>query len=147
MFSYFYFHFLSIVDVLYILYFTFIFYILYFLSLYIISLKIFLHDNYAHNHINNHANLHTLMNWKNPKFKKGTVEKCPYSEYFWSIFSSIWTEYRQILSISPSSVRMLENMDQKNSKYGHFSRSESDVQNLFALDAHRHLIVFCIYYF
>ena len=30
-------------------------------------------------------------------------EKCPYSEFFWSVFSRIWTE--------------------KNSKYGHFSHS------------------------
>ena len=24
-------------------------------------------------------------------------EKCPYSEFFWSIFSRIWTEYGEIL--------------------------------------------------
>ena len=45
-------------------------------------------------------------------------------ELFWSVFSRIWTEYREILRISPYSVRMRENADQKNSESGHFSRSE-----------------------
>ena len=53
-------------------------------------------------------------------------EKCPYSEFFWSLFSSIWTEYgdtgphfpafglnMEILRISPYLVRMRENTDQK----------------------------------
>ena len=48
---------------------------------------------------------------------------CPYSELFWSVFSRIWTEYGEILRISPYSVRMRENMDQNNSEYGYFSRS------------------------
>ena len=43
-------------------------------------------------------------------------EKCPYSEFFWSVFSRIWTEYGEILLIG----RMRENMDQKNSEYGRF---------------------------
>ena len=34
-------------------------------------------------------------------------EKCPYSEFFWSVFCHIRIEYS----------------DQKNSKYGHFLRS------------------------
>ena len=50
-------------------------------------------------------------------------EKCQYLELFWSIFSRTWTEYGKILCISPYSVRMRENADQNNSKYGHFSRS------------------------
>ena len=50
-------------------------------------------------------------------------EKCLYSEIFWSVFSRIWSEYGEILRISPSSVRMRENMDQKNSEHRHFSRS------------------------
>ena len=49
-------------------------------------------------------------------------EKCPYSELFWSVFSHIWTEYGEIHHISPFSVRMRENTNQKNSEYGHFSR-------------------------
>ena len=36
---------------------------------------------------------------------------CPYSELFWSAFSCIWTECREIRSISPYSVRMRENAD------------------------------------
>ena len=50
-------------------------------------------------------------------------EKCPYSEFFWSVLPLIWTEYRKILRISPNSVRMWENTDQKNSGHWHFSRS------------------------
>ena len=29
-----------------------------------------------------------------------TREKCPYSEFFWPVFSRIWTEYGEIRSIS-----------------------------------------------
>ena len=32
---------------------------------------------------------------------------------FWSVFSRTWTEYGEILRISPYSVRMRENTDQK----------------------------------
>ena len=46
-------------------------------------------------------------------------KKCPYSEFFWSVFSRIWTEYGEILRISPYAVRMWGNMDLKNSEYGH----------------------------
>ena len=45
---------------------------------------------------------------------------CPYSELFWSVFSLIWTKYREIISISPYSVKMLEITDQKNSEYRYF---------------------------
>ena len=40
------------------------------------------------------------------------------------LFFRIRTEYGKIQSISLYSVRMRENVDQKNSEYGHFSRSE-----------------------
>ena len=49
---------------------------------------------------------------------------CPYSELFWYVVSRILTEYGEIQSISPHSVRMRENTDQNNSEYGHFLRSE-----------------------
>ena len=49
-------------------------------------------------------------------------EKCPYSEFFWFVFACIWTEYGEIWSISPYSVRMRENTDQKNSEYERFLR-------------------------
>ena len=41
-------------------------------------------------------------------------ENCPYLEFLWSVFSRIWTEYREIFRISPYSFRMRENTDQKN---------------------------------
>ena len=44
-------------------------------------------------------------------------EMCPYSEFFWSVFIRIRTEYGEILSISPYSVRMWENTD--TFEYGH----------------------------
>ena len=48
-------------------------------------------------------------------------EKCPHSKFFRSIFSRIQTEYGEIDSLY--SVRMWDNTDQKNSEYGHYSRS------------------------
>ena len=51
------------------------------------------------------------------------VKKCLYSELFWPVFFRIWTEYGDILRISPYSVQMRENTDHNNSKYGHFLRS------------------------
>ena len=33
--------------------------------------------------------------------------------FFWSLFSCIWTEYRDLRSISPYSIRMQENADRK----------------------------------
>ena len=50
-------------------------------------------------------------------------EKCQFSEFFWSVFSRIRIEYREVLYISPYSIRMQENTCQKTSEYGHFSRS------------------------
>ena len=50
-------------------------------------------------------------------------KKCPYSEFFWSVFSRIRTEYGDLLCKCPYSVQMWENTDQKNSKYGYFLRS------------------------
>ena len=56
--------------------------------------------------------------------RKALRKKCPYLELFLSVFSRIWTEYGEILRISPYSVRMRENTDQNNSEYIHFLRSE-----------------------
>ena len=47
-------------------------------------------------------------------------ENCLHLELFSSIFSTIWTEYVEIQSIS---VRTLGNTDQNNSEYGRFFRS------------------------
>ena len=40
-------------------------------------------------------------------------EKRPNTEFLWSAFSSIWTEYGGLRSKSPYSVRIRENTDQK----------------------------------
>ena len=53
-------------------------------------------------------------------------KKCSYSEFSWSVFSRIWTEYEEIRSIFLYSNRMRENKDQNNSKNGHFSRRVCD---------------------
>ena len=58
------------------------------------------------------------------KFQNSLREMCPYSELFWSLFSCIWTEYWEILRISPYLVRIWEYVDQNNSEYGHFLRSD-----------------------
>ena len=47
-------------------------------------------------------------------------KKCPYSELFWSVFSRIQIEYREILRISLYSLQMRENTDRNNSEFGHF---------------------------
>ena len=51
------------------------------------------------------------------KAKKSLSVHCVKSvqirSFFWSVFSCIWTEYGEILRISPYSVRMPENTDQK----------------------------------
>ena len=57
--------------------------------------------------------------------KHTLLEKCPYSEFFLSVFSRLRPEYEEILCIFPYSVSMRENMDQKNSEYRHFSRSDA----------------------
>ena len=49
--------------------------------------------------------------------------KCTYSEFFWSVFSCIQTEYGEIFRTFPYSVRIRENVGHKNSRYEHFSRS------------------------
>ena len=46
------------------------------------------------------------------------LENRSYSEFFWSVFSCIRTEYGETRSISPHSERMWENTE-----YGRFSRS------------------------
>ena len=50
-------------------------------------------------------------------------EKGLYSEMFWSVSFGIRGEYGEIFHISPYTVRMWKNMDQKISEYGHFSRN------------------------
>ena len=56
-------------------------------------------------------------------FLSHCVKSVHIRSFFWSVFSRIQTEYKEILGISPHLVRMRENTDQKNSVFGHFSRS------------------------
>ena len=46
-------------------------------------------------------------------------------EFFWSVFSRIRTEYREIRSVSQYLVQMWGITSQKNSEYGHFIHSFS----------------------
>ena len=79
---------------------------------------------------------HCTDNWKT--LNRLTLrEKCPYSEPFWSVFSRIRTEYGKIRSISPYSVQIRENMNQNNSKYGHFSPSVMDTKIISQHSGHR----------
>ena len=71
--------------------------------------------------VNTH--LVTQNTCSNAKKSYSLRKKCPYSEFFWSVFFWIGTEYGKVRSISSYSVRMRENTDQKNSEYKHFSRS------------------------
>ena len=61
---------------------------------------------------------------KHSSAHEALCKKCPYSELFCSVFPRIRTEYGEIRSIFPYSVRMRKNTDQSNSEYGHFSRSQ-----------------------
>ena len=57
--------------------------------------------------------LSLIFNIKYFHFESHTLrEKCPNTEYFWSVFSCIPTEYRKIQT-------------RNNSVFGHFSRSDS----------------------
>ena len=58
--------------------------------------------------------------------------KTPYSEFFWSVFSRIRTEYGDLLIKSPYSVRMRENADQENSGYRLFLRTSNPDKLVFA---------------
>ena len=49
------------------------------------------------------------------------VKSVQIRSFFWSAFSGIRTEYGEIQSIPPYSVRMRENTDRKNSVFGYFS--------------------------
>ena len=63
--------------------------------------------------------------------KESLCEMCPNTEFFWSVFSRIRTEYREIRNISPYSVRMRENTVQeklriwKNALMGFHRKSNS----------------------
>ena len=63
--------------------------------------------------------------------------KSVYLEFLRSVFSRIRAKYAEMLRISPCSIRMRENMDQKNSEYGHFSHGVC--LSLFALHVYEYV--------
>ena len=64
-----------------------------------------------------------------PRFRQSSIiserpcyslrKNCPYLELFWSAFSRIGTDYREILSVLIQS-ECGKNAEQNNSEYGHF---------------------------
>ena len=52
-----------------------------------------------------------------------------YSEFFWSLPFPIWTEYGEIFCISPCTVQMRGNTDQKKSEYRDLLRKYKDYKN------------------
>ena len=50
---------------------------------------------------------------------------------FWSVFSRTQAEYGDLLRKSPYSTRVRENTDQKNSVFGHLSRSVTAELNIY----------------
>ena len=60
----------------------------------------------------------------NEKGEHSLLKKCLYSEFFWSIFSHIRTEYGDIFCKSPCSVQMRGNMDRKISEHSHVLLSD-----------------------
>ena len=59
--------------------------------------------------------------------KESLREKCPYSEFSGPYFSAFGLN-TEIRSIASYSVQIRENTDQKNSEYGHFLRSEENIE-------------------
>ena len=65
--------------------------------------------------VNAHFSTRSRFDFKNSKTSSclHCVKSDQIRSFFWSVFSSIWTEYGEILRISPYSVRMQEITDQK----------------------------------
>ena len=57
-------------------------------------------------------NFNVQLFWKSKNHFQ-CVKSVQLQSFLWSVFSRMWTEYREILCISPYSVRMQENTDQK----------------------------------
>ena len=71
------------------------------------------------------------------------VKDVQMQSFFWSVFSRIRTEYGVNRSKSPYSGQMWEVMDQKNSVFGHFSRSASLIS--FVINMLFLLVKVCMY--
>ena len=65
--------------------------------------------------------------WERNFYNRHYVKSVQIRKFFWSIFSRIWTKYGEILRISPYSVQIQENKDQKNSVFGHNSCSDRSI--------------------
>ena len=66
-----------------------------------------------------------IIRWilkKHESWDMRTAWKVPVFGFFWSVFSRIWTEYGEVLSISPHLSWMRENKDQEIAEYGHFTQ-------------------------
>ena len=76
-------------------------------------------------YLGSHLVRHTITQFVNQPISQSDrlsdtlCEKCWNSEFFWSVFSSFGLN-TEIRSISPYSVRLRENKDQKNSEYRNF---------------------------
>ena len=61
-----------------------------------------------------------------PPVKKTLREKCLYSEFFWSIFSCIWSKYGEILRTPPHSVQMREIQTRKTPNTDNFHEVKAE---------------------
>ena len=59
------------------------------------------------------------------------VKSVSIRSFFWSVFSRIRIEYGHLLCKTPYSIQIRENIAQKNSVFGHFSRSVSFRINIY----------------
>ena len=81
-----------------------------------------------------------LFNCFTSKINRLHCVKCvQIRSFFWSVFSRIRNQYGEILCISPYSVRMRKNTNQKNSVFGHFSRSV--IITVVSLNVHQRNVV------
>ena len=91
------------------------------------DVKVFCNRPYKNNFIFSVYRMLNCIKFSNSDERLSLREKCLYLELFWPVFQRIWTECGKIKSISQYSVRMRENTDKKNTEYGHFSRSVSQL--------------------
>ena len=61
---------------------------------------------------------HKLLSWW---LSSHCVKSVQIQGFFWSVFSCIWTEYRDLRSKSPDSVQIQKIWTRKNSVFGHFN--------------------------
>ena len=75
-----------------------------------------------------------LMNWSYFKILQSLCEKCPNTEFFWSVFPRIWTEYGDIYAVNFCIQSEYEKIrTRKNSVFGHFLHSDLQLYIIFIL--------------